>query len=156
MHDVVHILTIANLVVEAIVQLVNSEGQERTGAYLCVIHRETHKLVLHALIGDGSGAFLHVRDGKTGKRARTEQDVRNSTELGFYAIAAQQETGVWPVSVGYFVWIRKGTPEWQDAMSASTAYKVVANSFYGAGGSAKSRYNDRDVSEATASWSTST
>lgn len=42
-----------------------------------------------------------------------------------------------------------GTPEWQDAMARSTAYKVAANSFYGAGGSPFSRFYDRDVSEST-------
>jgi DNA polymerase elongation subunit (family B) len=41
-----------------------------------------------------------------------------------------------------------GTPEWQDAMSKSTACKVTANSFYGGGGSSYSRFNNRDVSEA--------
>jgi len=40
-----------------------------------------------------------------------------------------------------------GTPEWQNAMSKSIAYKVVANSFYGAGGSKYSRYHNVDVSE---------
>jgi hypothetical protein len=53
MRDVVQILTVADQVVKAIIRLVNSEGQERTGAYLCVIDRETHQLILHALIGDG-------------------------------------------------------------------------------------------------------
>ncbi len=53
MHDVVQILTVADQVVQAIIRLVNSEGQERTGAYLCVIERRTYQVVLHALIGDG-------------------------------------------------------------------------------------------------------
>lgn len=42
-----------------------------------------------------------------------------------------------------------GTPEFQDAMSRSTAYKVAANSFYGAGGSPYCRFYDREVSEST-------
>ena len=42
-----------------------------------------------------------------------------------------------------------GTPEWIDAMARSTAYKVAANAFYGAGGSPFSRFYDRDVSEST-------
>lgn len=45
--------------------------------------------------------------------------------------------------------LEPGSPEWADAMAKSTAYKVIANSFYGAGGSKFSRFNNRDVSEAT-------
>jgi DNA polymerase elongation subunit (family B) len=41
-----------------------------------------------------------------------------------------------------------GTPEWQDAMAKSTAYKVAANSFYGGAASKYSRFNNRDTSEA--------
>lgn len=41
-----------------------------------------------------------------------------------------------------------GTAEWQNMMAKSTACKVIANSFYGGGGSKFSRFNHRDVSEA--------
>lgn len=58
-------------------------------------------------------------------------------------IAARKEHSDRAASLPY------GTPEWHDAMSLSTASKVVANSFYGAQGSPYSRFFDRDVSEAT-------
>jgi DNA polymerase elongation subunit (family B) len=40
-----------------------------------------------------------------------------------------------------------GTSEWHDADAKSTAYKVIANSFYGATGSEFSRFYDRRVAE---------
>lgn len=40
-----------------------------------------------------------------------------------------------------------GTPEWKDADRAATAYKVVANSFYGVMGSTYSRFFDRELAE---------
>jgi DNA polymerase elongation subunit (family B) len=40
-----------------------------------------------------------------------------------------------------------GTPEWQDAMRKSTAYKVAVNSFYGVMGTPWSRYFDRHLAE---------
>lgn len=40
-----------------------------------------------------------------------------------------------------------GTPEWQEAGRISTAYKVVANSFYGVVGSPFSRFFDRAIAE---------
>ena len=42
-----------------------------------------------------------------------------------------------------------GTPEWQNAMAKSTAYKVAANSFYGVVGSPFSRYFDQTIAEST-------
>lgn len=68
--------------------------------------------------------------------------------------------GIIPFALGELIRLRKefsdlaaslppGTPEWQNAMAKSTAFKVAANSFYGGGGSKYSRFNDRDVSEAT-------
>lgn len=42
-----------------------------------------------------------------------------------------------------------GTPEWQDAMARSTAYKVIANSFYGVAGSPTSRFFRQIVAEST-------
>lgn len=41
-----------------------------------------------------------------------------------------------------------GSPEWLAAMSKSSAYKTINNSFYGVGGSKHSRFNHRDCSEA--------
>lgn len=41
-----------------------------------------------------------------------------------------------------------GTTEWKDADRKSTAYKVVANSFYGVVGSPFSRYFDKNIGEA--------
>lgn len=40
-----------------------------------------------------------------------------------------------------------GTPEWFDAMGRSTAYKVVANSFYGVTGQKGGRYFDVEIAE---------
>lgn len=40
-----------------------------------------------------------------------------------------------------------GTPEWHNANRKSTAYKVVANSFYGVVGSPFSRFFDRQIAE---------
>lgn len=40
-----------------------------------------------------------------------------------------------------------GTPEWYDADRRSTAYKVVANAFYGVVGSPFSRFFDRQIAE---------
>lgn len=54
-HDTVKMLTVAKQVVEDAIRLVNSEGQQRTGAYFCVCYRPTYQLVLHAMIGDGPG-----------------------------------------------------------------------------------------------------
>lgn len=42
-----------------------------------------------------------------------------------------------------------GTPEWQDAMAISTAYKVAANSFYGVVGAISARYFKKEVAEST-------
>lgn len=42
-----------------------------------------------------------------------------------------------------------GTPEWQDMMSRSNAYKVAANSFYGVTGASSSRYFNREIAEST-------
>jgi DNA polymerase elongation subunit (family B) len=42
-----------------------------------------------------------------------------------------------------------GTPEWQDAFRKATAYKVIANTFYGVIGSPFSRYFDIAVAEST-------
>ena len=67
--------------------------------------------------------------------------------------------GLLPLALAELIRLRKeyaelaaslppGSPEWQDAMSKSTAFKVIANSFYGAGGSPFSRFYNRDVSEA--------
>lgn len=41
-----------------------------------------------------------------------------------------------------------GTPEWFDAMAKSTAYKVVANSFFGITGQKGGRFYDVDIAEA--------
>lgn len=43
-----------------------------------------------------------------------------------------------------------GTDDWKDADRKSTAYKVVANSFYGVIGTPYSRYFDRDIAESVA------
>ncbi len=40
-----------------------------------------------------------------------------------------------------------GTPDWYDAMGRSTAYKVVANSFYGVTGQSGGRYFDVEIAE---------
>lgn len=40
-----------------------------------------------------------------------------------------------------------GTAEWKDADRKSTAYKVIANSFYGCLGNSGSRYYDREIAE---------
>jgi DNA polymerase elongation subunit (family B) len=40
-----------------------------------------------------------------------------------------------------------GTDEWKDADRKSTAYKVIANSFYGCLGNRGSRYYDREIAE---------
>ncbi len=42
-----------------------------------------------------------------------------------------------------------GTPAFVDAMARSTAYKVVANSFYGVAGAPSSRYFNHDVARST-------
>lgn len=70
------------------------------------------------------------------------------------------ELGYLPLALAELLRLRKhwsdlaatlppGSPEWQDAMAISNAYKVTANAFYGGGGSKYSRFNNRDVSEAT-------
>ncbi len=43
----------ARHVVQQAIDLANQEGQERTGGYLCVMHRATGQVVLHTLIGKG-------------------------------------------------------------------------------------------------------
>lgn len=42
-----------------------------------------------------------------------------------------------------------GTPKFVDAMAKSTAYKVVANSFYGVAGARTSRYYNKDIARST-------
>lgn len=66
--------------------------------------------------------------------------------------------GILPVALDEIIRLRKywndlkasfppGTQEWLDADNKSTAYKVVANSFYGVVGSPYSRYFDVDIAE---------
>lgn len=68
--------------------------------------------------------------------------------------------GIIPLALAKFIELRKywsdlaaslppGSEEAADAQAKSNAYKVIANSFYGGGGSKFSRFNNRDVSEAT-------
>lgn len=78
---------------------------------------------------------------------------------GTNLVTSTKVTGILPLALTELLRLRgefadlaaslpPGSPEWQNAMAKSTAYKVAANSFYGAGGSPYSRFNNRDVSEA--------
>lgn len=77
-----------------------------------------------------------------------------STRQGFRV----EETGILPTALKKLIDLRKewnakkssavpGTPEWFEADRRSTAYKVVANSFYGGIGSPFSRFFDRRIAE---------
>jgi DNA polymerase elongation subunit (family B) len=68
------------------------------------------------------------------------------------------EQGLLPIAVAELIRMRKhwsdvkaslppGTTEWNDADKRSMAYKVAANSFYGAMGNEYSRFHDRAIAE---------
>lgn len=66
-----------------------------------------------------SGVILDV---KTGSRAKTHEDVLNSTELGFYALIREAETGMLPPAVGYLSWPRGlKSPRWAVVIERVTA-----------------------------------
>lgn len=54
-----------------------------------------------------------VLDVKTAKRAKTDEDVYLSPELGFYALLRERETGEPVRQVGYLTWLRLKKPMWQ-------------------------------------------
>lgn len=77
-----------------------------------------------------------------------------STRVGF----STEHAGILPDALKRILDMRKfwskkqaslpaGTPEWVDAGRLSTAYKVIANSFYGVVGSPFSRFFDRSIAE---------
>lgn len=82
------------------------------------------------------------RSPGTGLLTRTD-------ELGIIPLALKVLTDLREYWSNLAKKLAPGSPEWRDAMAKSNAYKVAANSFYGGGGSEHSRFNNRDVSEAT-------
>jgi hypothetical protein len=97
--------------------------------------------------------------GKTLEAARKQYGNDVCVSPGTDLVTRTDVVGFLPLALAELIRLRKefsdlaaslppGTVEWNDAMSKSTAYKVAANSFYGAGGSKYSRFNHRDVSEA--------
>jgi hypothetical protein len=54
-----------------------------------------------------------ILDVKSAKRAKTEADIYFGSELGFYALLRERETGERVKEVGYLTWIRLKHPLWQ-------------------------------------------
>lgn len=84
----------------------------------------SHALLQHHIrlelngIGDCDGYLDLVLpdlivDVKTGKRAKSESDIYFTSELPFYAMLRERETGIRPKKVGYFTWLRLKKPLWQ-------------------------------------------
>lgn len=54
-----------------------------------------------------------ILDVKSAGRAKTEADIYFGSELGFYALLRERETGERPRHVGYLTWLRLRKPLWQ-------------------------------------------
>lgn len=79
---------------------------------------------------------------------------------GTGVVTRTDKVGILPLALRELLRLRKqyadeakkyapGTPQFVDAMAKSTAYKVVANSFYGVAGSKTSRYFNKDIARST-------
>lgn len=98
-------------------------------------------------------SFVHEVSGR--RRAEVSRECEAPTGTRFF----NEPDGILAVALRKILKLREkwkkkmkevppGTPEWHDANRRSTAYKSIANSFYGVIGSTFARFYDRDVAEA--------
>jgi len=83
------------------------------------------------LIGPGDGTFGTVLDVKVAGKAKADNAVSLSVELGFYCLLVEAETGTRPATVGYLTWVRTKEPRWQ-VLTAPVTDLLIERTLYAA------------------------